>query len=232
MLKHSKYFKTFDGCAILCFGFELYYETLRRMHEDDDRKGILGSFWMQNRLFELIAGWKEKLGTDMETALASRIGGDGAFVIFKGKSTSRNIQRALCCARELQECHADAHSTRRFKLEMDDIERIRLELLHIAIHVGRVYRHTSELIPLPSDEAKYSYISHDMHICALTMQYHMKEKYDAVLTEQAWECAEPLLVENIQLMRPNKKVVPVTPGMKMSLFGVNFDIIDWDKVQK
>lgn len=230
MLKHSKYFKAFDGCAILCFGFEFYYETLRRMHEDGDRKGVLGSFWMQNRLFELIAGWKEKLGPDMETALASRIGGDGAFVIFKGKDTPRNMRRALCCARDLQECHADAHHTGRFKLAMEDIERLRRELLHIAIHVGRVYRHDSELIPLPPDEAKYHYVSHDMHICALTMQYHMKEKYDAVLTDHAWKYAETLLAENIEFIRSNKAVPDITPGVKISLYGVSFDIIDWEKV--
>jgi len=232
MLKHSKYFKALDGCAILCFDFAYYCEVLRLLHEAGDRKGIQGSFAMQNRLFELIAGWKKRLGPDMGTALASRIGGDGAFVIFKGKNVSINVQRALRCAKELKERHLAIHYPGDPDFSEEDAQRLRHYLFHMAIHVGRVYQHDSELIPMPEDEPRYNYVSHDMHICARIMRFAMKGKYDAILSEQVWQHTEKLLFENIQPIRSNRKSMTIAPDAKMFLHGLNFDTVNWEKVAK
>jgi hypothetical protein len=95
-----------------------------------------------------------------------------------------------------------------------------------------VYRHDAELIPMPADEPRYNYVSHDMHLCAYIMRFAMKGKYDVVLSEQAWEHAEKLLFENIQPIRLNRKTMNIAPGEKMFLHGLNFDTVDWEKAAK
>jgi len=233
MRKISEYLSVSDECVILCFDISGFYEIMNDINRNLDENALLDVCGYYHELFRSVARKMRDGGdcTNIETIFANRMG-DGAYILFTGDDQGNNLKAAFEYAGALRACYVGKAPDERTGVPPESSERKIMELLKIAVHVGKVYRYEAELIFFPPDEAKYNYVSLDMNLCAAAMKYGYPRHYDVVLSARAWEMSQILMKDKAENPPSHCHKLSRGGGEDVFMFGVDFDDVDWDEVNR